>query len=283
MDADGEPPAALPETVGQRLARAREAAGRTLAGISVATKIPEKSLAAIEHGDLAALPSRIYTIGFSRSYARLVGLDEAEIARAVREELYGAAAPAPEPEPAFAPGDPARAPGRRLVLACGVLLLAVFAGIALFWHSAFDPGGTLPSILPRTHRHPHPQAPARAAPKPPAAPPVAATGTVRFTALAPGIWVKIYEAGGKVLLERQMKLGESYDLPADARAPLLWTGRPEALAIAVGGRPVAALSATQKTLKDVPVSAAALAARPLPAPAPASTAVPSPASTAPPR
>jgi hypothetical protein len=101
---------------------------------------------------------------------------------------------------------------------------------------------------------------------------------VTFTALAPGIWVKFYDRNGAQLMQKQMAIGESYTVPADAQGPMLWTGRPDALAIAIGGRPVPKLSEEQRTVKDVPVTAAALLARPPRAAAPPSAA----ASAAPP-
>ena len=51
------------------------------------------------------------------------------------------------------------------------------------------------------------------------------------------------------------------------RNPEVPSWRPEALAITVGGRPVPKLAETQKTMKDVPVTAAALLARGAPPPA----------------
>jgi len=55
--------------------------------------------------------------------------------------------------------------------------------------------------------------------------------------------------------------GERYALPGDVDGPLLWTARPDALAITVGGKAVARLSDKPETVKDVPVSAAALLER----------------------
>jgi hypothetical protein len=50
-------------------------------------------------------------------------------------------------------------------------------------------------------------------------------------------------------------------VPADAKNPMLWTGRPDALAISVGGQDQPKISTEQKRVKDVPISAAALLAR----------------------
>jgi hypothetical protein len=101
---------------------------------------------------------------------------------------------------------------------------------------------------------------------------------VTLSALSAGIWVKVYDASGKVFFEKAMAQGQSFTVPAAAQAPLIWTGRPDALAITVAGKPVAKLSETQRTIKGVPISAAALLAR---APAPAGPATGSGAAKAP--
>lgn len=251
---------------GVRLKRAREAAGMTLAQVAAQTRIPERSLIAIEAGDYAALPARTYAVGFSRSYAKAVGANSAEIVEAVRSELA-----AIEPEPVrraaqtFEPGDPARVPSSRFAwLAALAAVLVILAGFAL-WRSFYTPGGALPSILPEET----PSAAAAPAAAPPQQP---ASGPVVFTALQQGVWVKFYDGTGNQLMQKELAQGESYTVPADLPDVKLWTARPDALAITIGGQAVAKLSDQQRTMKDVPVSAAALLARsamPAPGAAPA--------------
>ena len=92
-----------------------------------------------------------------------------------------------------------------------------------------------------------------------------------FTSLADETWIKFYDGSGKRLFEGQMAKGQSFTVPADAVEPQAWTGRPNAFAITVGGRPVAKLSDTETIMKDVPVTAQALTSRPAATPtAPAS-------------
>ena len=106
-------------------------------------------------------------------------------------------------------------------------------------------------------------------------------GPVVFTALEERVWVKFYDAAGRQLMQKEMARGERYTVPQDAQGPQLWTGRPDALAITVGGRRVPKLAAEERIMRDVPVTAAALLARgrrpapgatPLSAPAPSPTA-----------
>ena len=70
------------EEIGRRLREARERKGLTLHDVQVATKIRRKYLEALERGDDAQLPPEVYTRGFIRAYAKLVGLDGMELAQA---------------------------------------------------------------------------------------------------------------------------------------------------------------------------------------------------------
>ena len=92
----------------------------------------------------------------------------------------------------------------------------------------------------------------------------AASGPVVFIALAPDVWVKFYDGTGRQLLQKQLAQGEAWTVPADLPDVRLWTARPDALAVTIGGQPVAKISEVQQMVRDVPVTAAALLARPAP-------------------
>lgn len=253
--------------VGDRLRRAREDAGLTLEDVASETRISLRHLADIERGDWDALPGRTYAIGFARNFARAVNLDQGEIAAGVRAELdarepstsYGAAK--------FEPGDPARVPSNALawLSVLGIVLLG--AGLFFFFRPYFSPAAELPPLVRDEAEAPDPDAatgPVAAAPDP--------QGAVTFTALEEGVWVKFYDENGAQLMQKQMEAGEIYTVPADAVGPQLWTGRPDALAITIGGREVPKLSEEDQVMRDVPVTAEALLARgeiPPAAPSPA--------------
>ena len=248
------------EAVGIRLLRAREAMGLSRADIAAQTHIQVRFLQAIEEGDYGVLPARTYTIGFARTYAAKVGLDPALIVRDLRIELDGSAPQSAElSTPAFMPGDPARVPSTRFALIATVAAVIVAGGGYLLWQTYYVPDANLPSLVTDA-----PPAPPRSAsapmPSPSATSAAELTGPVVFTAQDP-VWVKFYDAAGKTLLNKQMAAGETYTVPADAVGPMLTTGRPEALAVTIGGHPVAKLADTRQTLRDAPVSAAALQAR----------------------
>lgn len=255
----------------------RERQGLTLDEMGERTKIAKRHLMTIEDGRFDALPGRTYALGFVRSYARALGLDEAAIVASVRDDLGASAPAAPTRNLDYLePGDPARIPSAALAWGVGALLIAVLVAGFFLWRGYFIPASELPPVTadrPVTAASPTSGATATGA-----ASAAAPTGAVTLTATVDGVWVKIYERGGAQLFQKEMALNESYTVPATAKAPLIWTGRPEALKLAVGGRAVAPLATEQRTIKDVPIDAAALNARgaapaaPAPAAAPASAA-----------
>lgn len=253
---------------------AREAAGLTLEQLTGATRISSRHLAAMEAGNWAALPpGRPYALGFARSYAKAVGLDERTITDDVRKELDSAGpAPSTRTISQFEPTDPAKTPTRGLLWLSLLAVVMLVAGGLAFWRNYYVPAAGLPALdANQPAAKPAPVTPRPAGPNVPAPAPNP-TGTVVFTALEDKIWAKFYDGAGKQLLQKQLAKGESYTVPADAQNPQIWTGRPDALAVTVGGKPVAKLADQQRTMKDVPISAAALTSRPPPAPSPSPSA-----------
>lgn len=242
---------------GATLRGAREAQRLELAHIAAETRIPLRHLEAIEAGDFESLPSRAYAIGFSRTYAKAVGLDPAVITDAVRAELADGSMRRTVPSPAMEPGDPARLPSAGLAWAMVGAVLILGVGSFAFYNSYFGAGSEPGSLLTPE--------PAASAPAPAASPaPTAAAvpgGPVVLTALEDNVWVRIYEEGGERLAERYLRKGETLEVPPAAVDPRINTGRPDALAVRIGGQPVAPLSDRPTTISGVPVSAAALAAR----------------------
>jgi cytoskeletal protein RodZ len=75
------------ELIGARLNQARIAADLALQDIADRTKISQRFLTAIENDDFSALPGRVYIFGFTKAFARAVGLDEESIVVALREKM----------------------------------------------------------------------------------------------------------------------------------------------------------------------------------------------------
>lgn len=240
-------------TVGEQLKAERESQSLTLADVAARTRVPIRHLEAIENSDYSALPGATYTLGFTRSYARALGLDDARISRLQREELsQGGHDGYPMPSQTYEPADPARVPSRALAWAAAAIAVLLVAGY-LIWRSNYLGDSVDPYAAPEQ-------------PKVAAKAPLAQSqsidpnGSVVLTATEQ-VWVKIYDEQEKRLYEKEMQPGDSYTVPADAKNPMIVTGRPQALAVTVGGKPVPALGPADKTVADVGISAAALLSR----------------------
>lgn len=272
---------------GAKLRRAREAKGMSLADVATATRVAQRQLEAIEREDYAALPGIPYAIGFARAYARAVGLDEVAVAADVRAAVGQSTLGANRYE-MFEPADPARVPSRTLAWTAAAIALVVAIGFGV-WRAQLL---TVPTTTQVSEQE---QAATPASHVAPASAPQAAaptTGPVILTAVD-DVWLRIYDETGERLKDGLMKKGERFALPDNAKGPMILTGRPQALTVTVGGRTVAPLGPPDRTIADVPISAAALLARQAPPAvvttpagqgntAPAATPAPATASATPP-
>ena len=258
VDAELPDPGLFPQSVGEQLRVMREAAGMDLNDVGTKTRIPLRHLEAIERADYASLPSPTYALGFTRSYARAVGADDAPLIAQLREDL-GRVDPLARGDMPYELTDPARVPGR--LLAWTAAALAIILAIGYWsWRSNYwgpDAVTPVPSEAPAA-APPVLATNSTSQPAPVAAP---LTGEVVLTATAP-VWLRIYDASKTKLFEKEMSVGERYTVPANANNPMILTGRPDGLKVTVGGSEVAPLGTVNKAIKDVGVSAAALAARP---------------------
>ncbi len=160
--------------------------------------------------------------------------------------------------------NPARIPPRWLAWAAAVIVL-VFAGGYGIWRMQLMTPPTDDQIASQTAETVQGTPPGpvnQAAPTP-----APAMGPVVMTAVD-DVWIRIYQADGTRLYEGTLKRGDSYTVPDNARDPMILTGRPDALAVTVGGQAIPPLGPAERTISDVPVGAAALlerARQPVPA------------------
>lgn len=258
------------QSVGAKLRAKREAEGLSLNEIANRTRVPIRHLEAIEASDYSALPGSTYTIGFTKSYAKALGFDDAAIAAEMREELVqgghqGVVARAP----AYEPTDPARVPPRWLAWSAAGLAVALVA-VYFVWRSfALSPEAT-PAEPTKTVA----EARIKDQPKQDPANAIDPAGEVIISARE-AAWVKIYDADNMRLYEKEMQPGDRFTVPSDANNPMIVTGRPQVLDVTIGGKPVPALGTGERSIADVGVSAAALLARKAnTAPAPANATQP---------
>lgn len=263
--------------VGIALRQRRTEQGRELADIARQTRIPLRHLVAIEEGNHDALPALPYTIGFVKAYARAVSLDADAAAERFRAETTKT--DRITPSIVHEPIEDARVPTRGAALIGVVLLAVVVLAVVAYgagWFSDEDTadvpvaaaGGEGSDDGVPVAAEPAPPAVAAAVAPQPTAPAAAtpagtaaATGPVVITAREDA-WVKVYDrATGQSVFMGVMAAGDRYEVPADRQDLLLWTGRAGALDVSVGGTPIAPLGAPTQTVRDVPLTAAALMAR----------------------
>ena len=240
-------------TVGQRLKEAREAAGLSIEDVAATTRIPTRHLASLEVSDWDQLPASTYSVGFAKNYATAVGLDKAEIAEQLRAEMGGARPVAPHME-VYETADPARTMPKGLVF--GALGLVVLAVVLFTWLSnrSMESDPAAPAIANEAGPFDNLVA---------AAP--AATGTVVLTANEP-VWIEVRD-GSAILQQGELAAGQSYEVPANAVAPKLTTGKPEALRVAIGTADAPAVGPTGERVSGVSLLAADLMKGPTAAPA----------------
>ena len=265
-------------SVGERLRAAREEKGLSLEDIAAQTRIPRRHLEAIEGADWDRLPAPTYTIGFARSYASVVGLDRADVADQLRGEM-GGVRPTTTTE-VFEPADPARTMPKGLVI--GAILAVIVLVLVMSWlsrRSLEQPDDHVNNVATPA---PAPQQPVQMPPTGPAI-----SGPVVLSATAP-VWLQVYEKGGATLFSGMLQPGQTYTVPASATAPLLKTGKPEALRVTVGNQVAPPVGPAATTVNNVSLLGAdllkngqAASAPAAPAPSPPSN-PPAPRSTRPP-
>jgi cytoskeleton protein RodZ len=252
-------------TAGQRLRAAREAAGMTLDEVATTTRIPTRHLESLENSDFERLPAPTYTIGFAKNYAQAVGLDRREIADQLRGEV-GGLRPATFQVDTFEPADPARAFPKWLLFAVIAGIAIVIAGFS--WLSSREYSEDAPAVAEETTANV--AAPAQAATAAPA--PAAAQGPVVLTANSE-VWLQVRDGTAK-LKEGILQAGQSFEVPATATAPVLMTGKPEALRISVGTADAPPVGPAATTVSNVSLLPADLMKTPAAAVAPANSIAP---------
>jgi hypothetical protein len=175
-----------PDTIGERLRRARERSGATLLQASHATKIRPDFLESMERDSFGFVSGKTYVRGMLLSYARWLRLDADEI-RAEFDRTYGPpsalslAEIVPEPA-ARAPRPPRNQWVIAAALAAGVLLILSLAGIV------HTPGSRQVAPPPPVPQSPAPKVLAQA---PATAPPGQPGINLTVSAVSDRSWVRV--------------------------------------------------------------------------------------------
>ena len=238
-------------TAGQRLREAREAQKLSIEDLAAQTRLPTRHLASLEAGEWDKLPAPTYSIGFAKNYAAAVGLDRNEIGEQLRNEMGGSRAAAMAHPEIYEAADPARTMPKGLVFGAIGLLIVVVLGLA--WIN--DRSLTTDEPVAEAANVDAPLENSLATAEPAPAPPAAA-GPVVLTA-TDAVWLQVKD-GSTVLKQGQMAAGETFEVPSNAAAPVLTTGKPEALRIAVGTQQAPAVGQPGRTVSGVSLKASDL-------------------------
>ncbi len=135
--------------IGYALRLERERSGLSLLEVSRISRVPLKSLEALEDGRFDDLPGDVFSRGFLRSYARVLQVEPTPLLEAF-DHLRGPTVEAPLP--VVSPVDlQGRAPNRRFGVAIAFIVLLLLVTIAL--SIVLKPrGGDLPVELSSTTR-----------------------------------------------------------------------------------------------------------------------------------
>jgi cytoskeleton protein RodZ len=249
------------QRVGDKLRAAREAQGLTIEEIANGTRIPKRHLITIESGSYAGLPAATYSAGFIKSWARRLGLDGQALSDQFRMEM-GSLSVEPAQSLPYEPADPRRTPPVGLALLA--LLVAVVVGLGyLYWRGTTEQPSQIAAAATDQPVAPGPVAaqpkPAPTETTPPAAMPSQPTGPVVIGATQ-DVWITVSDSG-KTLFMNVLHPGDHFEVPADAVAPLMTTGRPGNTTITVGQTPIPPVGDPGRAAKDVSLKPSDLLAR----------------------
>ncbi len=247
--------------LGAWLRTQREARGVSLREIADSSKISLRYLEALEVDRFEVLPAPVFTRGFLREYARVVGLDADEVVNlylvaAGEQERERAAVPPEEPRP-LTPRPAARGSGGPSALGYGLLLVAavaLFLGVAalLSWWAERRSGTTSDPapVSPPAAVH---EAPAPARPRETAPPASQSAGdtskslhvVLEFTQ---DCWIEFVVDGRRRTSELRTS-GEVLTLDAQEFV-LLTLGNVPGVRIEVDGKPFALPAAATRVVRD---------------------------------
>lgn len=219
--------------LGTDLRNAREHAGLSLQDLAARTRIPQRTLRAIEENDFDNVPPGIFARSFIRTYAQEVGVDPAEAVAQYRSMTEPVVEPSDEPEPEVVEQ---RIPWRSFVRELsefgqrwGYALIAVALLIGLIGVNRYGSEDGQPEAVaaePAPRIEPPADSPT----------PVATTGggiQIAMRAQAP-CWVRAV-VDGQMAFARLMQPGETETLSGQ-RDITIRVGDPAALSYSINGR-----------------------------------------------
>jgi transcriptional regulator with XRE-family HTH domain len=217
--------------IGSSLREARRRRNVDLADVEKATRIRVQQLEALEQERFELLPPDPYRRSFLREYADFLGLD-ADLYTSEYDLRFHT------PEPRLPSPPPRRRGGvdRRLLVALGVIALAVLIGLAAWRLGTSGGNGTVAPTLPTTTAQP----PASTKPRTGVGAPAPKTPrTLMLTAARGSCWLLVRRGSAAGPIVYQQTLAAGHTLRLGLRQPLwIRLGAPWSLDAAIGRRPL---------------------------------------------
>ena len=259
-----------PETIGERLRKAREKAGFSVEDIAKKTKMSSRIVTALEEDQAVDRLSPVYVRSFLRMYARLVGLNESallqEFAGQPQASDEDVALPARMPEPSAAqptaPQWAAWRPTKKQLSVAGmiaVVLLGLWGLVTVVKHLPAPKKHTAAKVQrPSATVAPVPRPRPAPAPRPPAVSvtPVAAVPAgeplkLQVTARE-RTWLRVI-ADGKVIFQNVLDKGKTEQWLAQESLSL-WLANAGGVQLTLNGKPLGAPGRRGEVIKDLQVT-----------------------------
>lgn len=252
--------------VGEILRRTRVHYNQSLMEVEANLRIRGSQIEAIEEGDFAKMPGRVYAIGFMRAYSEYLGLDGDKMVGLFKTQ-YNAYANRPAlsfpsvmaesklPSPYIIMGS----------LAVGILLIAFWSIFMLPNHEKeiipevpdILTQSTLPSInVTESQTIETAQAePEQAAPIEPVIP----VNQVELV-VSENSWTDIRNASGATILRQILKPGDKYVVPygEEGKGLIMSTGNAGGITVFIGGKKIGVLGKGAQVKRKIPLEAALL-------------------------
>jgi cytoskeleton protein RodZ len=119
-----------PESPGQRLRQAREAAGLTRGEVALHMRINERKVTALEEDNYELFPSETFVSGYLRSYAKVLGLPEGDFVRPVSSTQLP-----PSLTPTSSDQKQASSMDLPVRMVTYVIIAVIIASVAMWWVS----------------------------------------------------------------------------------------------------------------------------------------------------
>ncbi len=230
-----------PTHMGARLGAARIAAGLSLKDTAEKLRIQQSYLDAIERLDKEVLPSLGYALGYVRTYARFLGLNEQTAITQFKTDITASQALEIVGEPHFMPKSNIRLP--RGSLAIGTVLACAL--VVVTWYGMkTDARSDAPALIPVTQTENWGFEPVQ--------PGTGDTDMIALKAVGPS-WVEVKDGSGRVLISRIMVPGEIFET-SRKNLPILSLRDAGAIELYIGGKRLGPIGQQGYLAKNIPLA-----------------------------